>query len=176
MNPARQMNPALTGQRGSFDGGAWSDMGAPYSWPVAIEGLTTCLWFDDQAVEAAQFYVDTFPGSRILSTSPITVEFELFGQVFLALNGGPVYTHSPATSFQVFCETQEEIDALWAALTSDGGQELQCGWCTDRFGVSWQVIPRVLPQMLSSPDSEVSGRAMERMMPMRKIVIANLFG
>lgn len=153
---------------------------------MAVSGVTTCLWFDDDAEAAAQFYVATFPGSKILSTSyyatdaqrpegsVLTVEFELFGQPFVALNGGPQYTHSHAISFQVFCDTQDEVDRLWDALVSDGGEESMCGWCSDRFGVSWQVIPRRLTELLSSPDAAVARRATERMLTMRKIVIAEL--
>ena len=153
---------------------------------MAIDGVTTCLWFDDQAQEAAQFYIGTFPDSRILSTSyyatdaqksegsVLTVEFELFGQPFLALNGGPHFTHSPAISFQVFCDTQEEVDRLWGALVSGGGEESMCGWCSDRFGLSWQIIPRRLTELLSSADAEVARRTTERMMTMRKIVIPEL--
>ena len=153
---------------------------------MAIDGVTTCLWFDDQAEEAAQFYVATFPGSKIVSTSyyptdaqrpegsVLTVEFELFGQPFVALNGGPQYTHSPAISFQVFCDTQEELDRLWDALVSNGGAESMCGWCSDRFGVSWQIIPRRLTELLSSPDAAAARRATERMLTMRKIAIAEL--
>lgn len=148
--------------------------------------MTTCLWFDDQAQKAAHFYVATFPDARILSTScypadtqkpegsVLSVEFELFGRSFLALNGGPQYTHSPAISFQVFCDTQEEVNQLWDALVSDGGEESMCGWCSDRFGVSWQVLPRRLTDLLSSPDAAVARRATERMLTMRKIVIADL--
>lgn len=153
---------------------------------MAIDGVTTCLWFDDQAEEAAQFYVATFPESKVLSTSyyatdaqkpegsVLTVDFELFGQRFLALNGGPHFTHSPAVSFQVFCDTQEEVDRLWDALVSDGGEESMCGWCNDRFGVSWQIIPRRLTELLSSADADVARRTTERMMTMRKIVITDL--
>lgn len=157
-----------------------------YTFDVATTGVTTCLWFDDEAEEAAQFYVSTFPKSSIVSTSyyaadaqkpagsVLTVEFELFGQRFLALNGGPHFTHSPAISFQVFCDTQEEVDQLWEALVSDGGEESMCGWCSDRFGVSWQIIPHRLTELLSSGDPHVAGRTTERMMTMRKIVIADL--
>jgi len=153
---------------------------------VSIDGVTTCLWFDGQAEDAVQFYVATFPGSTIVSTSyyptdaqrpegsVLTVEFELFGRPFLALNGGPQYAHSHAISFQVFCDTQEEVDRLWDALVSNGGEESMCGWCSDRFGVSWQIIPRRLPQLLSSADAEVARLATERMLTMRKIVIADL--
>ena len=153
---------------------------------MTIDGVTTCLWFDDQAEEAAQFYVATFPASKVVSTSyyatdaqkpegsVLTVEFELFGQRFLALNGGPHFTHSPAISFQVFCDTQDEVDQLWDALVSNGGEESMCGWCSDRFGVSWQIIPRRLTELLSSSDPDVARRTTERMMAMRKIVIADL--
>ncbi len=153
---------------------------------MSIDGVTTCLWFDGQAEDAVQFYVATFPGSTIVSTSyyptdaqrpegsVLTVEFELFGRPFLALNGGPQYAHSHAISFQVFCDTQEEVDRLWDALVSNGGEESMCGWCSDRFGVSWQIIPRRLPQLLSSADAEVARLATERMLTMRKIVIADL--
>lgn len=153
---------------------------------MPIDGVTTCLWFDGQAEDAVEFYVATFPGSTIVSTSyyptdaqrpegsVLTVEFELFGRPFLALNGGPQYAHSHAISFQVFCDTQEEVDRLWDALVSNGGEESMCGWCSDRFGVSWQIIPRRLPQLLSSADAEVARLATERMLTMRKIVIADL--
>ncbi|TEX50534.1 MAG: hypothetical protein B7C55_10215 [Actinomycetales bacterium mxb001] len=153
---------------------------------MTISGVTTCLWFDDQAEEAANFYASVFPGASILSVSRyatdaqkpegsvLTVEFELFGQPFLALNGGPHFTHSPAISFQVFCDTQDEVDRLWDALVSDGGEESMCGWCSDRFGVSWQIIPRRLTELLSSPDPGVARQTTERMMGMRKIVIADL--
>ena len=153
---------------------------------MAIEGVTTCLWFDDQAEDAANFYVATFPESSITSISHyatdaqkpegsvLTVEFTLLGQPFLALNGGPHFTHSPAISFQVFCDTQDEVDRLWDALTSDGGAESMCGWCSDRFGVSWQIIPRRLTQLLSSSEPDVARRTTERMMAMHKIVIADL--
>ena len=152
---------------------------------MAMQGLTTCLWFDDQAEDAARFYVATFPDSTIggISHYPagaqrpegsvLTVEFTLFGQSFLALNGGPHFPHSPAVSFQVFCDTQEEVDRLWAALT-DGGAESMCGWCSDRFGVSWQVIPRRLTQLLSSREPGVAQRANAAMMTMHKIDVAAL--
>ena len=103
----------------------------------------------------------------------LTVEFELFGQPFLALNGGPVFTHSPAISFQVFCDTQEEVDRLWDALTGNGGEESMCGWCSDRFGVSWQIVPRMLNPLLQSQDDAIRTRAWNAMVGMRKLVIAD---
>jgi predicted 3-demethylubiquinone-9 3-methyltransferase (glyoxalase superfamily) len=153
---------------------------------MAITGVTTCFWFDEVAGEAAEFYVETFPNSRVHSTSyypvdaqkpagsVLTVEFELFGQPFLALNAGPHFKHSPAVSFQVFCDTQEEVDRLWDAIVGGGGSESMCGWCADRFGVSWQIIPRRLTELLSSAEPGVAGRATQAMMGMGKIDIAAL--
>lgn len=153
---------------------------------MGISYLTTYLWFDNEAQEAANFYVSTFPQSRIVSTdhyrehhikpagSVLSVQFELMGQPFAALNGGPQFPHSEAVSFQVFCDTQDDIDRLWTALISDGGEESQCGWCKDKFGVSWQVIPRVLPDLLGHKDEATANRAWESMMSMTKIVIADL--
>lgn len=153
---------------------------------MTISGLTTFLWFDTEALDAAQFYVATFPGSSLghvdyypadaqrPAGSVLTVAFELFGQSFCALNGGPDFSHSAAVSFQVFCDTQEEIDRLWAALTRDGGAESRCGWCHDRWGVHWQVIPRQLGTLLGHADPEVSQRAFANMMTMGKIDIAGL--
>lgn len=153
---------------------------------MAISGITTCLWFDGQAAAAADFYVETFPGGEITgrdllppgapgqSGDVLAVRFTLFGQSFFALNGGPQYIHSPAISFQVFCDDQAEIDRLWTALTDNGGEESRCGWCVDRFGVSWQVIPRDLPALLTHPDPDVSAKAVANMLLMNKIVIADL--
>ena len=149
---------------------------------MAITGLTTFLWFDTQALEAAEFYVQTFPNSSLGTIhhmggddGPIlTASFILFGQEFTALNGGPLFEHSPAISFQVFCESQDEVDDLWSKLTEDGGEEGRCGWCKDRFGISWQVIPHALGERLSDPDPAVSQRAHAAMMAMGKIVIADL--
>lgn len=153
---------------------------------MTISGVTTFLWFDDQALEAASFYVKTFPDSRLgeISHRPgdsprpegsiLTVEFELFGHPFVALNGGPGFPHSEAISFQVHCDTQDEIDQLWNALTSKGGRESACGWCHDRWGISWQIIPRALGELLQSGDEATSKRAFEAMMTMTKIDIAGL--
>jgi len=148
--------------------------------------LTTYLWFDNQALEAAKFYVELFPQSRINDTtyyqadaqrpegSILTVEFEIFGQHFAALNGGPQFPHSEAVSFQVPCENQDEVDRLWNAITSHGGSESQCGWCKDKWGVSWQIVPEALGRALKGLDGYDSDYAFRAMMQMRKIVIADL--
>ena len=153
---------------------------------MTISGVTTFLWFDDQALDAATFYVDTFPDSRLGAVthyqagapkpegSVLTVEFELFSRPFVALNGGPEFPHSEAISFQVFCDTQDEVDTLWETITANGGRESMCGWCKDRFGVSWQIVPRALGQLLSSPDPAVSQKAFASMMTMHKIIIDDL--
>ena len=147
-----------------------------------MKQLTTCLWFDTEGEEAAGFYTSVFPRSRILdvtrygSAGPrpegtvMTVEFELDGQRFVALNGGPQFTFDEAVSFQVHCETQEEVDRYWSAL-SDGGEEGPCGWLKDRFGLSWQIVPTALTRLLSDPDREKSQRVMQAMLGMKKIEI-----
>ena len=147
--------------------------------------ITTCLWFDTEGEQAAEFYTSVFPNSRITNITRygaagpreegtvMTVEFEIDGTPFLALNGGPHYTFSEATSFQVACEDQDQVDRYWETLT-DGGEEGPCGWLKDRFGVSWQIVPTRLPELLSDPDPERAQRAMAAMMTMRKIEIAEL--
>jgi len=146
---------------------------------------TPFLWFDKEAEEAADHYTSIFPNSRIQdvarygSAGPgeegtvMTVAFELDGQRFTALNGGPEYRFTEAVSFQVGCETQEEVDHYWSRL-SDGGEEGPCGWLKDRFGLSWQIVPNALPRLLSDPDREKSQRAMAAMLKMRKLDIAGL--
>jgi predicted 3-demethylubiquinone-9 3-methyltransferase (glyoxalase superfamily) len=150
-----------------------------------MQKMTPCLWFDTEAEEAAEFYVSVFPNSRIVdvarygSAGPrpegtvMTVSFELDGQSFVALNGGPEFTFSEAISFQVGCKDQAEVDAYWGAL-SEGGEEGPCGWLKDRFGLSWQIIPTALPELLSDPDPERAQRAMAAMLEMRKIEIGVL--
>ena len=144
------------------------------------------LWFDDNAEEAAEFYCSIFPGSRIVSKahypensmgqagSVMTVEWELEGQRFIGINGGPQFTFSEAVSFEVTCETQEEIDRVWAALIADGGEEGPCGWCKDRFGLSWQVVPQGMDAVFSDPDKAKAERAFQAMMGMKKLDIAAL--
>jgi predicted 3-demethylubiquinone-9 3-methyltransferase (glyoxalase superfamily) len=150
-----------------------------------MSDVTPFLWFDGQAEEAAAFYVALFPGSRIVNVtrcgdagpgpkgSAMTVSFELAGRPFIALNGGPHFKFNEAVSFSVSCSTQEEVDRYWAALT-DGGQESRCGWLKDRWGLSWQVIPTALGEMLSDPDPARSRPTMEAMLQMKKIDIAAL--
>ena len=153
---------------------------------MTATGMTTYLWFDEQALEAATFYVDLFPDSKLGSISyyqadaqrpegsVLTVEFEIFGQRFAALNGGPQFPHSEAVSFQVSCETQADVDRYWDALTADGGAESQCGWCKDKWGVSWQIIPVALERALKGLDGYDSAYAFRAMMQMSRIIIDDL--
>jgi predicted 3-demethylubiquinone-9 3-methyltransferase (glyoxalase superfamily) len=147
-----------------------------------MQKITPCLWFDTEGEEAARFYTSVFPDSRIVDVSRygeagprpagtvMTVSFELDGQEFVALNGGPEFTFNEAISFQVSCETQEEVDAFWSAL-SEGGEEGPCGWLKDKYGVSWQIVPTALPRLLADPDREKSQRVMRAMLEMKKIEI-----
>jgi predicted 3-demethylubiquinone-9 3-methyltransferase (glyoxalase superfamily) len=144
--------------------------------------ITPCLWFDTEGQEAAELYTSIFPNSKItkVTTRPdrpegtvLTVEFELDGEPFVALNGGPQFSFSEATSFQVDCDTQADVDAYWAPL-SEGGEEGPCGWLKDRFGLSWQIIPTALPRLLNDPDREKAQRVMAAMLKMKKIDIAEL--
>ena len=156
-----------------------------------IPKIAPCLWFDDQAEEAARFYTTIFERSKIVRTThygeagyevhgkpagtALTVAFELDGQPFTALNGGPAFTFNEAISLVVGCETQEAVDYYWDRLSEGGDASAQqCGWLKDRFGVSWQIVPKVLPEMLADPDSEKSERVMESMLRMKKLDIAEL--
>jgi predicted 3-demethylubiquinone-9 3-methyltransferase (glyoxalase superfamily) len=150
-----------------------------------MQKISPFLWFDNQAEEAAKFYASVFKNSRIgriarygdagpgAKGSVMTVEFQLDGQDFVALNGGPKFKFTEAISLSVLCKTQDEIDELWKKLTQ-GGQEVQCGWLKDRFGLSWQVVPEVLPKMMSDPDPEKTNRVMEAVLKMKKFDIATL--
>lgn len=145
-----------------------------------MQRISSCLWFNGQAEAAAQFYVSIFKKAKILETtycpeglpmpagSVLTVRFDLDGETFLALNGGPEFTFTPAVSFIVACETQEELDSFWEKLT-DGGQEGQCGWLVDRFGVSWQVVPKDLGKIFDQRDPAASQRAVQAMLRMKKL-------
>ena len=156
-----------------------------------LQRITPCLWFDDQAEEAAGFYTSIFRNSKIVQVARygeagheahgkpagtvMTVAFELDGQTFTALNGGPVFKFNEAVSFQVNCETQDEVDHYWSKLSQGGDAAAQqCGWLKDRYGVSWQIVPRALVEMLTDPDPGKSGRVMEAMLQMKKIDIAAL--
>ena len=146
---------------------------------------TICLWFDGNAEEAAQFYADTFPDSSVdaVHRAPgdypsgkqgdaLTVEFTVMGIPCLGLNGGPMFKHSEAFSFQISTSDQEETDRYWNAIVSNGGAESDCGWCKDKWGLSWQITPRVLIEAITDPDATVAKRAFNAMMIMRKIDIA----
>jgi predicted 3-demethylubiquinone-9 3-methyltransferase (glyoxalase superfamily) len=146
---------------------------------------TICLWFDRDALEAAQFYADTMPDSSVgaVARAPsdypdgkegdvLTVEFVVAGIPCLGLNGGPAFQHSEAFSFQIATENQEETDRLWNAIVDNGGQESACGWCKDRWGLSWQITPRALTDGMADPDPAASKRVFEAMMTMKKIDIA----
>ena len=158
---------------------------------MQVQRITPCLWFDTQGEEAAKFYTGIFRNSKIVNVArygeagreihgkqpgtAMTVAFELDGQRFTALNGGPMFKFNEAISFQVDCETQEEVDYYWAKLSEGGDKKAQqCGWLKDKYGASWQVVPRVLIEMMSDPDAEKSGRAMKAMLQMKKIDIAEL--
>lgn len=136
--------------------------------------ITPFLWFDGRLEEAVRLYTSVFKNARIISLNPMSASFVIEGQEFMGLNGGPMYKFNEVVSFFVSCETQDEIDYYWNALTSDGGQENQCGWLKDKFGVSWQIIPTALGRHLGDPDRDKAGRAMQAMRRMKKIVIADL--
>ena len=158
---------------------------------MATQPIIPCLWFDTQAEDAARFYTGIFKNSSIVATTRygeagreahgmpagtvMTVEFELNGQSFTALNGGPHFKFNEAISFQIMCKTQEEVDYYWNKLSQSGDPKAQqCGWLKDKFGLSWQVVPTGLVEMLNDPDKEKSGRAMEAMLKMKKLDIAEL--
>jgi predicted 3-demethylubiquinone-9 3-methyltransferase (glyoxalase superfamily) len=152
---------------------------------VPIQKITPFLWFDHQAEEAASFYTSIFPNSKVVKLtrygeagpgpagSAMTVEFQLQGQSFVALNGGPHFKFTEAISFVVNCQTQDEVDAYWEKLSADG-TPIECGWLKDKFGLSWQIVPTVLPQLLSDPDPEKSQRVMKAMLTMKKLDIRAL--
>jgi predicted 3-demethylubiquinone-9 3-methyltransferase (glyoxalase superfamily) len=152
-----------------------------------MTSVATCLWFDREAEAAARFYVSLLPNASIdhvqkyASDGPsgkegdtLVVEFTLAGQRYQALNGGPMYPHTAAASIAVLVDNQTELDRLWAALTTDGGKPVQCGWLTDKFGVSWQIVPEALIRLLRDPDPATAARVMQAMLTMVKLDIAAL--
>ena len=151
-----------------------------------MQKITPCLWFDTEGEEAAQFYTSVFPNSRIVEVtrygsagprpegSVMTVHFELDGQSYIALNGGPDFKFNEAISLEVTCESQEEVDSYWSRLTADGGEEGPCGWLKDKYGVSWQIVPKVLTELITDPDQAKAQRVMAAMLQMKKIEIAEL--
>ncbi|ARX81353.1 VOC family protein [Streptomyces alboflavus] len=148
--------------------------------------ITPNLWFDTQALEAAEFYVSVFPNSKVTNVTyygeagpreagtVLTVEFSLDGQDYTGINGGPEFTFDEAVSFQIGCADQEEVDHYWTRLTADGGQESQCGWLKDKYGLSWQVVPDELGALMTDPDPERAQRAMAAMLKMQKLDVAAL--
>lgn len=151
-----------------------------------MQKITPCLWFDNQAEEAANFYVSLFNNSRITDVSrygegapmpegtALAVDFVLDGVEFQALNGGPAFTFTEAISLSVETQTQEETDEFWERLIADGGQPSQCGWLKDKYGLSWQIVPKVLGELMSDPDQQKAGRVMQAMLQMTKIEISEL--
>ena len=151
-----------------------------------MQKISTCLWFNGQAEQAARFYTSIFKNSRIgeisyygpntpgTEGSVLTVAFQIEGQDFMALNGGPDFQFTPAISFVVDCHSQEEVDTYWDRLLEGGGRPDQCGWLVDRFGVSWQIVPSVLNELLRDPDGEKANRVMQAMLQMVKLDIAEL--
>jgi predicted 3-demethylubiquinone-9 3-methyltransferase (glyoxalase superfamily) len=151
-----------------------------------MQKIMPFLWFDDKAEEAMNFYVSIFRNSKALSVtrfgdagpgpkgSVMTASFELDGQQFTALNGGPQFPFTPAVSFVVNCETQQEVDEYWEKLTAGGGSPEPCGWLKDKYGLSWQIVPTALPQMLKDTDAQRSKRVMQALMQMKKIDVARL--
>ena len=142
--------------------------------------ITPCLWFDDRIEEAVKFYVEVFKDAEIRGVQHypdgrvLTMQFRLRDEEFMGLNGGPVHPFTPAVSFTVDCKDQAEVDYFWNRLLEGGGREDQCAWLQDRFGLSWQIVPEALPRLLGQKDRAAAGRAMEAMMGMQKIIVADL--
>lgn len=151
-----------------------------------MQKIVPNLWFDTEAEEAAEFYVSLFDDSKILEVVPygeagpgepgtvMVVNFQLLGQEYVAINGGPQFPFTEAVSFEVRCQDQEEVDRLWEALTADGGQEVQCGWLKDKYGLSWQIVPERWVELVTAPDKAKVGAAMKAMLGMKKLDIAEL--
>lgn len=151
-----------------------------------MQKITPFLWFNDNAEEAMNYYLSIFKDAKLLNASRygeggpgpagklMVATFSIEGQEFMVLNGGPHYTITPAVSFMLHCDTQEELDRYWTALTANGGQEVECGWLTDKFGVSWQIVPTALGKWMSDPDKAKTGRVFAALMKMKKLSIPEL--
>jgi predicted 3-demethylubiquinone-9 3-methyltransferase (glyoxalase superfamily) len=139
-----------------------------------MTSITPFLWLDNNLREAVAFYTSVFPNAKVEMVNDFMASFELEGQKFNALNGGPKYKFNEAVSFFISVETQDEVDYFWTRLIADGGEESRCGWLKDKFGLSWQVVPKALGRCLGDPDRTKADRAMQAMMKMRKIIIADL--
>lgn len=151
-----------------------------------MQKIMPCLWFDGRIEEAAQFYTSVFPDAKITHTSrygdnapmpkgtPLTVIFELAGQPFMALNGGPIFKFSEAVSFYVHCKDQKEVDHYWNSLTADGGQESMCGWLKDKYGLSWQIVPEAMERYMTDKDPAKADRVVQAMLKMKKLIVADL--
>ena len=141
---------------------------------MAVRKVTPFLWFDDKAEEAARYYCEIVPNSQVISVNPMVTTFELDGVRFNGLNGGPMYKHTPAFSIMIDCEDQAEVDRYWNRFIGDGGREDRCAWLQDKYGLSWQIVPKRLMQLLSDPDAGRRERAMQAMFKMSKIIIADM--
>ncbi len=139
-----------------------------------IQKITPCLWFDHQGKEAAEFYCGLFPDSRLISHSSLITEFQLCGQQFMALNGGPRFQFNEALSFFVSCKDQEEIDHYWYGLTADGGEESMCGWLKDKYGLSWQIVPEQFGEMMKNGADSQKKKLMDKTLTMRRLVLSDL--
>ena len=175
-----------TRQQAKGNGGTTKGSPAPVAQPTRRPSIVPFLWFDDDLEEAAEFYASVFPGSRLTNVTRygdagpgpkgkvMSGDFEIAGHRFGAVNGGPIFQFNESVSFVIECKDQAEVDYYWSRLTADGGQESQCGWLKDRFGLSWQVVPEVLNKALSDKDPKRAARAMQAMLTMRKIDIATI--
>jgi predicted 3-demethylubiquinone-9 3-methyltransferase (glyoxalase superfamily) len=141
---------------------------------LTVPRITPFLWFDNNAQEAAKFYVSIFKNSKIIQLSPMVSTFEIDSQRLMALNGGPVFKFTEAISFYVSCESQKEVDYYWESLLKDGGKESQCGWLKDKYGLSWQIVPAVLQELLASGDQKKSDRVMQALLKMVKLDVEGL--
>ena len=145
-----------------------------------MRSITPCLWFDDRLEEALEFYTSAFPGGKVHGTTRypdgrlLTADFELAGMPMKALNGGPQFRFTEAISMFVECDGQDEVDRYWSVLTADGGEEGQCGWLTDKYGLSWQIVPVEVMELMASADADLMGRLMDAISPMRKLDLATL--